>query len=167
MPKQSYSKPALSIEQQISQLCGRGMVIADTRLASHYLSQINYYRLTSYWLPFESNHDTHAFQRGTNFEQVLDLYIFDRELRLLVLDAIERVEVAVRTQLSFHLGHRTSGYGKSRVSIRKRGCPEPLSPRSRMRRIAFAATTHSHSPNSITATFPKRGEKNASPYPRC
>ncbi len=106
MPKQSYSKPALTIEQQIAQLRRRGMVITDVRLAAHYLSQINYYRLTSYWLPFESNHATHVFQQGTNFEQVLDLYIFDRELRLLVLDAIERIEVAVRTQLSFQLGHR-------------------------------------------------------------
>jgi abortive infection bacteriophage resistance protein len=106
MPKQSYSKPALTIEQQIAQLRRRGMVITDARLAAHYLNQINYYRLTSYWLPFESNHATHTFQQDTNFEQVLDLYVFDRELRLLVLDAIERIEVAVRTQLSFQLGHR-------------------------------------------------------------
>lgn len=46
MPKQSYSKPALTIEQQIAQLRRRGMLITDTLLAAHYLSQINYYRLT-------------------------------------------------------------------------------------------------------------------------
>jgi abortive infection bacteriophage resistance protein len=106
MPKQPYTKPALTIDQQIDQLQKRGMVICDTKLAGHYLSQINYYRLTAYWLPFESDHSTHTFQPGTNIEQVLDLYIFDRELRLLVLDAIERVEVAIRTQLAFQLGHR-------------------------------------------------------------
>jgi len=106
MPKQPYTKPALTIDQQIAQLRNRGMVISDTPLAEHYLSQINYYRLTAYWLPFESDHTTHAFQPGTRFEQVLDLYIFDRELRLLVLDTIERVEVAIRTQLAFQLGHR-------------------------------------------------------------
>jgi len=106
MPKQPYTKPALTIEQQIHQLRNRGMVIDDIQLAAHYLSQINYYRLTAYWLPFESDHTTHTFQHGTRFEQVLDLYIFDRELRLLVLDAIERVEVAIRTQLAFQLGHR-------------------------------------------------------------
>lgn len=106
MPKQPYTKPAFTIAQQIAQLRARGMVISDTPLAEHYLSQINYYRLTAYWLPFESNHTTHAFRQGTSFEQVLDLYIFDRELRLLVLDAIERVEIAIRTQLSYQLGHR-------------------------------------------------------------
>lgn len=106
MPKQPYTKPALTITQQIAQLRARGMDIGDVPLAEHYLSQINYYRLSAYWLPFESNHATHAFQPGTRFEQVLDLYIFDRELRLLVLDAIERVEIAIRTQLSYQLGHR-------------------------------------------------------------
>jgi len=106
MPKKPYTKPALTIDQQITQLRKRGMVISDTSLAEHYLSQINYYRLTAYWLPFESDHTTHTFQHGTSFEQVLDLYIFDRELRLLVLDAIERIEVAIRTSVAFQLGHR-------------------------------------------------------------
>lgn len=106
MPKQPYTKPALTIDQQIAQLRNRGMVINDTSLAAHYLSQINYYRLTAYWLPFEADHTSHTFQPETCFEQVLDLYIFDRELRLLVLDAIERIEVAMRTQLAFQLGHR-------------------------------------------------------------
>jgi abortive infection bacteriophage resistance protein len=106
MPKQPYTKPALTINQQINQLRSRGMVIDDIPLAEHYLCQINYYRLTAYWLSFESDHITHTFQHGTRFEQVLDLYIFDRELRLLVLDAIERIEVAIRTQFSFQLGHR-------------------------------------------------------------
>jgi len=106
MIKQPYTKPALTIAQQIDQLRERGMAFNDTARAAHYLSQINYYRLTAYWLPFESDHTTHTFQQGTSFEQVLDLYIFDRELRLLVMDAIERIEVAIRAQFSFQLGHR-------------------------------------------------------------
>jgi len=60
MPKQPYTKPALTIAQQLAQLRKRGMVINDTALASHYLSQINYYRLTAYWLPFEVDHTTHT-----------------------------------------------------------------------------------------------------------
>ena len=63
MPKQPYNKPALTVDQQIDQLRNRGMVIDDTTQAKHYLSQINYYRLTAYWLPFESDHITHTFQQ--------------------------------------------------------------------------------------------------------
>ena len=103
---QAYNKPVLTIQQQIVQLQQRGMVITDIPSATHYLSHINYYRLGAYWLNFESNHATHAFQQNTTFEQVLNLYIFDRELRLLLLDAIERVEVAIRSQYSYQLSHQ-------------------------------------------------------------
>jgi abortive infection bacteriophage resistance protein len=103
---QAYNKPVLTIQQQISQLQQRGMVITNKESAAHYLSHINYYRLGAYWLNFESDHATHTFIQNTTFEQVLNLYIFDRELRLLVLDAIERVEVSVRTQYSYQLSHQ-------------------------------------------------------------
>ncbi len=42
-------------------------------------------------------------RRGTSFDDVLDLYVFDRSLRLLVMDALERVEVAVRAALTDHM----------------------------------------------------------------
>lgn len=82
------------------------MAFSDKAAAIHYLSHINYYRLGAYWLPFEADHTSHQFQVGTTFEQVLNLYIFDRELRLLVLDAIERIEISVRTQWAYHCSHR-------------------------------------------------------------
>ena len=79
-----FSKPPLSHDAQLDLLQQRGLVIDDRRRALHYLSQLNYYRLGAYWLPFESDHNSHEFHSGTTFEQVLNLYIFDRELRLLV-----------------------------------------------------------------------------------
>lgn len=81
------------------------MVIPDHARARHYLAHLNYYRIGAYWLPFEADHSTHQFVPDTNFEDVLALYVFDRELRLLVMDAIERVEVSVRTQWAYHLAH--------------------------------------------------------------
>lgn len=105
MSKRPFTKPATTFAQQIDLLRGRGMIIADPVKAEFYLSHLNYYRLGAYWLPFEANHSTHTFQPGTRFEDVLDLYIFDRELRLLVMDVIERVEVSVRTQWAYQLAH--------------------------------------------------------------
>ena len=57
-------------------------------------------------MPFEQTHSPHCFKPDTSFEQVLELYVFDRELRLLILDAIERLEVAVRTRFAYELAHR-------------------------------------------------------------
>jgi abortive infection bacteriophage resistance protein len=101
-----FTKPALSVPQQIELLSRRGMVIDDHAEAEHYLTHLNYCRLAAYWLPFESDHATHMFLPGTSFRRVLEHYMFDRELRLLVLDAIERLEVSTRALWAHHMGVR-------------------------------------------------------------
>ena len=101
-----FNKPSLSYQDQLKHLERRGLVVTDRREAVHYLSHLNYYRLSAYLLPFEQDHATHQLIPGTTFDQVLNLYVFDRELRLLVLDAIERVEVSIRTQLAYTLAHQ-------------------------------------------------------------
>lgn len=95
-----FSKPPLSIQDQIDLLRARGLTINNETRAAKYLSNISYYRLSAYTLPFQKSHDAnHAFENGATFEKVLNLYLFDRELRLIVFDAIERTEIAFRTQL--------------------------------------------------------------------
>lgn len=103
----SYTKPHLTISKQIEKLQTRGMIFNNEDRASDYLSHINYYRLTAYWLPYKISNSEH-FRSGTNFDEVICYYVFDRELRLLVLDAIERIEVSVRTRMTFVL---TGKYG--------------------------------------------------------
>lgn len=103
--KRPYNKPALTYAQQVEQLRQRGMEIADEKAAQFYLQHFNYYRFGAYWLCFEADHGSHKFKPGTKFEDVLNLYIFDRELRLLIMDAMERIEVSVRAQWAYQLGH--------------------------------------------------------------
>ncbi|PJX15740.1 DNA-binding protein [Halomonas sp. 141] len=101
--KMYYDKPPIPIEQQVSLLRKRGMNVPDTARAEHYLTHIGYYRLSAYWLPFEEPNAladvgrTHRFVAGTSFDDVLQHYIFDRELRLICLEALERVEVSLRS----------------------------------------------------------------------
>lgn len=101
--KVPYLKPPLSFPDQIKLFQSRGLVVPDKTKAEFYLSQLNYYRLAAYCLPFEQSHANHHFVAGTTFNEILNLYIFDRELRLLLLDAIERIEVSLRTQLAQYL----------------------------------------------------------------
>jgi len=87
-----YNKPALSFEQQADQLLSRGFQ-ADRAQLIETLRRVSYYRLTAYWHPFKRPDDT--FAPGTTLDKIWRRYTFDRQLRLLVMDAIERVEVAV------------------------------------------------------------------------
>jgi abortive infection bacteriophage resistance protein len=76
------------------------MIIPNILEAERTLRFISYFRLKGYWLPFV-NHagpgTARTLRPGTTFDDVLRLYDFDRKLRLLVLDEIERLEVAIRT----------------------------------------------------------------------
>jgi abortive infection bacteriophage resistance protein len=101
-----FSKDSITFEQQIDRLIERGLHVEDKQVAASYLSHINYYRLGTYWWSLIEDHESHTFKADTTFDQILNLYIFDRELRLLLLDVIERIEVSLRTQWAFHLSKR-------------------------------------------------------------
>lgn len=100
-----FTKPALSIQQHVELLRSRGLRIDDEKEAEHYLKFIGYYRLSGYAVPLSQKHTngTHDFKAGVTFTDILNLYRFDRELRLIVNDAIERVEVAFRTRVSDYM----------------------------------------------------------------
>ncbi|WP_018405952.1 Abi family protein [Methylocystis rosea] len=109
-----FTKPALSIEDQLNLLRRRGLRIEDEARAKHFLQHITYYRLRAYWLPFEqpcSVPGDHSFKEGATFEDVLSLYVFDRQLRLLVMDAIERIEVSLRGRWAHHLAMNYGPHG--------------------------------------------------------
>lgn len=101
----SFKKPPLTYEQKIDLLQQRGLQIDDHNRARHFLSHLNYYRLSGYWLPLEQDHATHTFKPKAHFDTALQLYFFDREFRLWVMDAIERFEVSLRAQWAYHLAH--------------------------------------------------------------
>lgn len=93
----------MSLSDQLGLFVSRGLTVPDTVEATHYLTYIGYYRLSGYALPFQQGGegmDRHAFRPGTTFRQILDRYVFDRKLRLHVMDAVERIEVAIRAALS-------------------------------------------------------------------
>lgn len=112
---QAFTKPYLSVADQITLLKTRGMIISDDTRAGAYLERIGYYRLSGYWYSWRDS--THSpgkkatihdhFRVGTMFESVIQLYVFDKKLRLLMLDGIERLEIALRTEIALILGQRS------------------------------------------------------------
>ncbi len=120
----TYSKPWLSTEQQLDQLIARGLLVSDRQKALEHLQRIGYYRLSAYWYPLRERItfcplDEHGrkpkkvrtetrvqddFRLNARFQQVVELYVFDKQLRLLALDALERIEIALRVDISHTLG---------------------------------------------------------------
>lgn len=97
-----YSKPSISLEQQVQKLIERGLKIDNPEKAAHYLSNISYYRLRAYTYPFQDNSNPdHPFVIDVSFEQIIQLYVFDRHLRLLIFDGLEKIEIALRTKIIY------------------------------------------------------------------
>lgn len=106
----TYAKPTTSAEDQISMLQRRGLEIVDHSLAIRWLQKVGYYRLSGYGLQLRVRDTagklTDEYQPGTRFEHLIELYEFDRHLRLHVLDAIERIEVAFRSRFNDIMAER-------------------------------------------------------------
>lgn len=121
----AYDKPWKDYKAQLDLLICRGMSVTDQGRALDYLERIGYYRLSGYWFAFRErsglcsrwHHSNRlptkgkpermaldVFRPGTTFQNAVDLYVFDKQLRLLVMDALERIEVALRVDVSHTLG---------------------------------------------------------------
>lgn len=95
-----FSKPPLPLPEQLEKLKSRGLQVPDEALGRSLLRVIGYYRLSAYTLPFQQGHlPDKPFRTGTSIDDIQALYTFDRELRLLVMDALERVEIGLRSAL--------------------------------------------------------------------
>lgn len=100
-----------SYEEQIEILRSRDMIIDDEEEAKRLLVFVGYYRLSGYSYPFrefddETGRRLDGFRDGTKFSDIAALYDFDRKLRFLALDAIERIELAVQVEIAHLLGER-------------------------------------------------------------
>ena len=77
------------------------MLMDDEQKVENYLMNIGYHRLSAYIYPFyKSPKSDLRLKEGTTFEQVLKLYRFDKELRILLFNEIEKIEVAIRSVLA-------------------------------------------------------------------
>lgn len=95
-----FEKTFIDIKSQIDLLESRGMGFEDKGKAEFYLSNISYYRLSAYWYTFlKIPQSDHIFHQETTFQKALDTYVFDRKLRLIIFNEIERIEIALRTQV--------------------------------------------------------------------
>ncbi|MCF7521003.1 Abi family protein [Neisseria sp. ZJ106] len=102
-----HPKIWLSFDQQLELLKTRGLHISDDAKATEYLARIGYYRLSGYFYAMRERNGNiigDHFKSGAGFQDAVLLYIFDKKLRLLVLDALERIEIALRVDVSHHLG---------------------------------------------------------------
>ncbi|HET6294972.1 MAG TPA: Abi family protein [Kribbella sp.] len=134
----TYIKPHRTYEEQLKLLQGRGLEVSDEEAALRLLRTVGYYRLSAYVYPFRemlprdqrtlaspTHYRSETITPGTEFSGVESLWRFDRKLRLLVLDAVETVEIGLRTKISYVLGARDKFGHLNIASLNESVCVQP------------------------------------------
>ena len=95
----------MSPQEMVALLKTRQMTFGSGPDAERFLQYVNYYKLRAYFIHFERfcPVNGHKFLGNTSFEEIVALYKFDRKLRLILGDMLERFEVAVRTAWAFEM----------------------------------------------------------------
>ncbi len=102
-----FNKIPATYQELIDRLKGRGLVVDDNEIAINFIKNISYYRLVGYGLPFHqvdpSGQRLNNYVAGTTFKQITSSYIVDRKIRTLLVSAIERTEVAIRSIINHEM----------------------------------------------------------------
>ena len=109
--KTTFSKPHLTYNEQLELLKTRSLIIQNESFALNKLKHISYYRLSAYYLPFYDKDK--VFKEYTTFEDILQLYYFDKEIRNILFTNIEKIEIYLRTQLSYTISKDFGSFGYS------------------------------------------------------
>ena len=98
-----------TIDEQLDILISRGLKVNNKEKAKKFLLHNNYYRVSGYSLTLR-NHD--VFFKSAEFQNIVDIYNFDHELRHIILEYIEIIEVTVKSVYSyiFTKQHGSIGY---------------------------------------------------------
>ena len=102
----NYTKQPLDYADIISMLKSRGLVISDENKALESLRRVSYFRLANYFHPMEKDKVNHIFKSNSKFDNAIDLYDFDRQLRLLLFSAVQSLEIGLRTKMIHHISLR-------------------------------------------------------------
>lgn len=96
-----FDKTYTSPSAIVALLKERGLEIDNLQRAEHYIRNIGYYRLSAYMYPLlRIPKGEHLFKPKSKFQDALNLYRFDKKLRLLLFNEIEKVEIALRSALA-------------------------------------------------------------------
>lgn len=104
-------KPPTTFKEQVGLYKSRKLHFEDSEYAEKILQRVNYYRLSAYGLTLKDPLIIDEYIAGTSFNKMLSLYEFDRRLRLLLLGALETIEIAFRTHISYETAHKLGPTG--------------------------------------------------------
>lgn len=89
----------MTIDEQVENLKSIGLIVDDEAYAKKILNDISYFRLVkAYSLNLKTKNG--CYNKQTTFKEIVDLYLFNANLRQNIFPEIEKVEINVRCRLA-------------------------------------------------------------------
>ncbi len=110
MSKVPYQKSVLQYAEQLQKVKERGLIVRDEKRFLKLVELKSYYRLSGYWYPLLEDKRNHIFKSGASFDAAMQMYSFDSELRRLMNQALEKIEIAVRAKMIYIMAHSFGAY---------------------------------------------------------
>ncbi|EIJ69282.1 Abi-like protein [Fusobacterium necrophorum subsp. funduliforme ATCC 51357] len=107
-----YEKQHKTMEELLQIFIDRGMKVNKTDQALQRLSHINYYKMKEFAKPYykRQTDGTYKYEKIA-FEQVLNRFYQDKNLRVYLLHAIEKIEISFKTKIAYVLGRKHGAFG--------------------------------------------------------
>ena len=101
----------LTFQEQIELLKSRGIIVKNVEKSSKKIENISYYKLKEYATPFIYAYiDGSPKYKGLEFDELLERYYQDKNLRIHLFHVIEKIEVSLKTRIAYNLGNMNA-YG--------------------------------------------------------
>lgn len=111
---QTYNKPSKTYQEQIQLLKSRGLIITNEHQAIELLKRVNYYRLSAYFIPLQypkNSTQKDIFKDHATFEDIVNLYCFDCELREFLFVYLGKLECSLRAKISYYHSYQYQPFG--------------------------------------------------------
>ncbi|MEX2947713.1 Abi family protein [Staphylococcus warneri] len=107
---------ALSFNEQVDLFESRGMIISNKDNAIKKIENIGYYKIKEFAHPLskvvkDENGESIRNYNGVLFDDIITRYYQDKNLRMGLLHAIEKIEVSLKTRISYVIGNANGAFG--------------------------------------------------------
>lgn len=103
-------QPPMTVNDQIDNLINKGLIINDKDFARSFLNDVSYFRLIkAYSLGLKVKNGN--YHKNVRFEDLVNLYLFNANLRQQLFAEIERVEVNLRCRLANYFCEKYGIFG--------------------------------------------------------
>jgi len=110
MSRKLYQEPFLSYAEQMNLLKNRGLSFKDETQALSLFECVSYYRLSNYWHPLLEDKQSKIFKKDADFDSAFKLYKFDADLRKIIMAEIVKIEIALRSKMTYILSLSTDSF---------------------------------------------------------